>query len=32
MLSNDLRRRRLEVIREHMDTEVTPDFDRNYAR
>jgi steroid delta-isomerase-like uncharacterized protein len=28
MLSNDLRRRRLEVIREHMDTEVTQDFDR----
>jgi steroid delta-isomerase-like uncharacterized protein len=28
MLSNDLRRRRLEVIGEHMDTEVTQDFDR----
>jgi steroid delta-isomerase-like uncharacterized protein len=28
MISKDLRRRRLEVIREHMDTEVTHQFDR----
>ncbi|HZU46893.1 MAG TPA: ester cyclase [Mycobacterium sp.] len=28
MLSHDLRQRRLDVIREHMDTEVTQDFDR----
>src|SRR5579884_238388 len=28
MLSHDLRQRRLDVIREHMNTEVTQDFDR----
>ncbi|RDH79028.1 ester cyclase [Mycolicibacterium moriokaense] len=31
MLDDDLRRRRLEVIREHMDTEVTQEFDRTLA-
>ena len=28
MVSDELRRRRLDVIKEHMDTEVTHDFDR----
>jgi steroid delta-isomerase-like uncharacterized protein len=28
MVGDELRRRRLEVIKEHMDTEVTQDFDR----
>ena len=27
MISDDLRQRRLEIIREHMDTEVTQEFD-----
>ena len=31
MLDDDLRQRRLEVIREHMDTEVTQEFDRTLA-
>ncbi len=31
MLDNDLRQRRLEIIREHMDTEVTQQFDRTLA-
>lgn len=31
MISNDLRQRRLAVIREHMDTEVTQDFDKTLA-
>lgn len=31
MVSDDVRRRRLEVIREHMDTEVTHDFTRTLA-
>ena len=31
MISDDLRRRRLEVIAEHMDTEVTKEFDRTLA-
>jgi steroid delta-isomerase-like uncharacterized protein len=31
MDSDELRRRRLAVIREHMDTEVTHDFDRTLA-
>ena len=31
MIDDDLRRRRLEVIREHMDTEVTQEFDRTLA-
>jgi steroid delta-isomerase-like uncharacterized protein len=31
MISDDLRQRRLEVIREHMDTEVTQEFDRTLA-
>ena len=31
MTDDDLRRRRLEVIREHMDTEVTQEFDRTLA-
>ena len=30
-ISDDLRQRRLEVIREHMDTEVTQEFDRTLA-
>lgn len=31
MIDDDLRRRRLEIIREHMDTEVTQEFDRTLA-
>ena len=31
MISDDLRRRRLDVIEEHMDTEVTQEFDRTLA-
>jgi steroid delta-isomerase-like uncharacterized protein len=31
MIDVDLRRRRLELIREHMDTEVTQEFDRTLA-
>jgi ketosteroid isomerase-like protein len=31
MLDDDLRRRRLEIIREHMDTEVTQEFDKTLA-
>jgi steroid delta-isomerase-like uncharacterized protein len=31
MISDELRQRRLEVIREHMDTEVTKEFDRTLA-
>jgi steroid delta-isomerase-like uncharacterized protein len=31
MLDDDLRQRRLEIIREHMDTEVTKEFDRTLA-
>lgn len=31
MLTDELRRRRLDVIREHMDTEVTKEFDRTLA-
>jgi len=31
MVSDDLRDRRLAVIREHMDTEVTKEFDRTLA-
>ena len=31
MLNDELRERRLEVIREHMDTEVTKEFDRTLA-
>ncbi len=31
MVSDDLRQRRLEVIEEHMDTEVTHDFERTLA-
>ncbi len=31
MVSEDLRQRRLEVIKEHMDTEVTHEFDRTLA-
>src|SRR6478752_6774723 len=31
MISDDLRDRRLAVIREHMDTEVTKEFDRTLA-
>ena len=31
MLDDDLRQRRLEIIREHMDTEVTQEFDRTLA-
>ena len=31
MVSVDLRQRRLEVIREHMDTEVAQEFDRTLA-
>ncbi|MGV0873592.1 ester cyclase [Mycolicibacterium sp. XJ879] len=30
-MTEDLRQRRLEVIREHMDTEVTKEFDRTLA-
>ena len=31
MIDDDLRRHRLEVIREHMDTEVTQEFDRTLS-
>jgi hypothetical protein len=31
MLDDDLRQRRLEIIREHMDTEVTQEFNRTLA-
>ena len=31
MLDDDLRHRRLEIIREHMDTEVTKEFERTLA-
>ena len=31
MITDDLRQRRLEVIREHMDTEVTKEFDATLA-
>src|ERR1700724_2384720 len=31
MISDDLRQRRLAVIQEHMDTEVTQDFDQTLA-
>jgi steroid delta-isomerase-like uncharacterized protein len=31
MITDELRARRLEVIREHMDTEVTKEFDRTLA-
>jgi steroid delta-isomerase-like uncharacterized protein len=31
MITDELRERRLEVIREHMDTEVTKEFDRTLA-
>ena len=31
MITDELRDRRLEVIREHMDTEVTQEFDRTLA-
>ena len=31
MIDDDLRQRRLELIREHMDTEVTQEFDRTLA-
>jgi steroid delta-isomerase-like uncharacterized protein len=31
MVSHDLRQRRLEVIKEHMETEVTQEFDRTLA-
>lgn len=31
MIDDDLRQRRLEVISEHMDTEVTQEFDRTLA-
>jgi len=31
MITDELRKRRLEVIREHMDTEVTKEFDRTLA-
>lgn len=31
MIDDDLRQRRLEIIREHMDTEVTKEFDRTLA-
>lgn len=31
MITEDLRRRRLDVIKEHMDTEVTKEFDRTLA-
>ena len=31
MITDELRDRRLEVIREHMDTEVTKEFDRTLA-
>jgi steroid delta-isomerase-like uncharacterized protein len=31
MISDELRQRRLDIIREHMDTEVTKEFDRTLA-
>ena len=31
MISDDLRQRRLKVIKEHMDTEVTQEFDLTLA-
>ncbi|MGH3674493.1 MAG: ester cyclase [Mycobacterium sp.] len=31
MINDDLRQRRLAIIREHMDTEVTQEFDRTLA-
>jgi steroid delta-isomerase-like uncharacterized protein len=31
MISDDLRQRRIAVVKEHMDTEVTKDFDRTLA-
>ena len=31
MIADDLRQRRLEIITEHMDTEVTQEFDRTLA-
>jgi SnoaL-like domain len=31
VITDDLRQRRLEIIREHMDTEVTQEFDRTLA-
>jgi steroid delta-isomerase-like uncharacterized protein len=31
MISDDLRQRRLKIIKEHMDTEVAQDFDRTLA-
>lgn len=31
MITDELRQRRLDVIREHMDTEVTKEFDRTLA-
>jgi steroid delta-isomerase-like uncharacterized protein len=31
MISDDLRRRRLDTVKEHMDTEVTKEFDRTLA-
>jgi steroid delta-isomerase-like uncharacterized protein len=31
MISDDLRRRRLDTIKEHMDTEVSKEFDRTLA-
>ena len=31
MISDDMRRRRLETVKEHMDTEVTKEFDRTLA-
>ena len=31
MIDDELRRRRLEVIAEHMDSEVTQEFDRTLA-
>jgi steroid delta-isomerase-like uncharacterized protein len=31
MIADDLRQRRLEMIKEHMDTEVTQEFDRTLA-
>jgi steroid delta-isomerase-like uncharacterized protein len=31
MISDELRQRRLDIVREHMDTEVTKEFDRTLA-
>jgi hypothetical protein len=31
MITDELRQRRLDVIREHMETEVTKEFDRTLA-